>query len=317
VIDESALTTVRPDLVRCCYRMLGDGVAAEDAAPEALLRMWRARDAYDPVRGSVRTWALAIATRYCLDLLRAAPRRELSTALAGPSRPGDPVGALLPEGRWVTPLPDTGDPAEIADRRETVRMAFIAALQQLSPQQRAVLVLRDVYAFSAAETAAMLDTGPAAVHSALQRARRRIDAPKPAAAEPEVDEQLLADFVTAFERHDVAKLAQLLHTDVVSSMPPMAFWMSGIADVTTAFAATDGCVGHRLIPTSANGGPAFGQYAPAGSVLRPFALLLVEVTGGRISKMTTCLDLTDRFAAFGLPPSLPADGRWPAVGAPT
>ncbi len=128
---------------------------------------------------------------------------------------------------------------------------------------------------------------------------------------------MLADFVSAFERHDVAKLAALLHADVISAMPPVAFWMSGITDVTRAFAETDGCVGHRLVPTGANGGPAFGQYAPDGGVLRPFALLLVELVDGRISRMTTCLDLTDRFAAFGLPASLPADRRWPAVGAST
>lgn len=305
MIDEGALAQVRPELVRCCYRMLGDGVAAEDAAQEALLRMWRARDAYDPAKGSVRTWAFAIATRHCLDLLRAAPRRELATAFADPSSPGDPIGPMLPEGRWVTPLPDAGDPAVIAQQRETVRLAFVAALQRLSPRQRAVLVLRDVYAYSAQETAAILDTGTAAVHSALQRARRALDAAEPADGPPDVDARLLADFVSAFERHDVAGLATLLHADVISSMPPVSFWMSGIQDVITAFAGTDACVGHRLVPTMANGGPAFGQYAPAGDVLRPFALLLIEVTDGRISRMTTCLDLAGRFAAFGLPPSLP------------
>lgn len=302
MIEETQLAEMRPDLVRFCYRMLGDGAEAEDAAQEVLLRVWRARERYDPERASVRTWSMAIASRHCIDVLRAAPRRALPTELVEASRPGGEFGTILPEGRWVTPLPDTGDPSAIAQERATVRMAFVAALQRLSPRQRAVLVLRDVYGFSAEEVAELIDSQPAAVHSALQRARRAIDGTSEHDADPEaVDPQLLEDFVSAFERHDVEALAALLHADVVSSMPPLAFWMDGIDDYLTTFARGDGCLGHRLVPTTANGGPAFGQYAPDGDVMRPFALLLLEVRDGRISRTTTCLDQRDRFEAFGLP----------------
>lgn len=188
-------------------------------------------------------------------------------------------------------------------------MAFVAALQWLPPQQRAVLVLRDVYALSAAETAVVLETTEPAVHSTLQRARRTIAAPTGNRRPQPVDPRLLTDFVSAFERHDVDQLARLLRTDVVSSMPPLAFWLSGIDDVTTVFASGDGCRGHRLVPTGANGSPAFGQYAPTvtstGATLhRPFAILVLETDGSAVSTMITCLDQAFRFPAFGLPEHL-------------
>jgi RNA polymerase sigma-70 factor (ECF subfamily) len=174
-----------------------------------------------------------------------------------------------------------------------------------------VLVLRDVYALSAAETAVVLDTSETAVHSSLQRARRTVTAPTEAGPAPPVDPDLLDGFVSAFERHDVDALARLLRSDVVSSMPPVAFWLSGVEDVTAVFAAGDGCLGHRLLPTGANGSPAFGQYAPeispTGEVCyHPFAILVLEIEGPAISRMVTCLDLRDRFGAFGLPERLPA-----------
>ncbi|WP_019204064.1 RNA polymerase subunit sigma-70 [Tsukamurella sp. 1534] len=312
VIDEAVLGELRPELVRYCYRMIGDGAGAEDAAQEVLLRLWRARDRYDPARAGVRTWAYAIAGRYCIDLLRAAPRRALPTELTERAAVGDPVSSDLTPGSWVTPLPDAEgpDPAVAAERHETIRMAFVAALQHLTPSQRAVLVLRDVYRHSAAETAAILGISASAAHSSLQRARRVLAGAAPAASDVaagSVDPHLLDGFVRAFERHDVAGLAALLAEDVVFSMPPVAFWLRGADDYAALFGSGDACVGHRLVPTTANGGPAFGQYAPAvdGGGMRPFALVLVESDGARITRVTTCLDMTQRFEAFGLPPSLP------------
>lgn len=309
VIDEGLLGELRPELVRYCYRMIGDGTGAEDAAQEVLLRLWRTRSTYDPARASVRTWAYAIASRYCIDLLRAAPRKALPTDLSDRNGAGDQPFAELRPGSWVTPLPDAGgDPAAAAERHETIRMAFVAALQHLTPSQRAVLVLRDVYRHSAAETAAMLGISAAAAHSSLQRARKVLAGAGPAPSDVpagEVDARLLDGFVRAFERHDVAGLAALLAEDVVFSMPPVAFWLRGAADYAALFGSGDACVGHRLVPTTANGTPAFGQYAPGdGGGMRPFALVVIESDGARITRVTTCLDQADRFEAFGLPARL-------------
>ncbi|MBS4101004.1 RNA polymerase subunit sigma-70 [Tsukamurella paurometabola] len=311
-IDEDVLGELRPELVRYCYRMIGDGAGAEDAAQEVLLRLWRSREGYDPARASIRTWAYAIASRYCIDLLRAAPRKALPTDLSERNGPGDQALAQLRPGAWVTPLPDAGgDPAAAAERHESIRMAFVAALQRLTPSQRAVLVLRDVYRHSAAETAAILGISATAVHSALQRARKALASAGPPPSDlpaGEVDPRLLDGFVRAFERHDVAGLAALLAEDVVFSMPPVAFWLRGAVDYATLFGSGDACVGHRLVPTTANGAPAFGQYAPdSGGAMRPFALVVVESDGARITRVTTCLDQADRFEAFGLPAHLTAD----------
>lgn len=307
-VDDQALAGLRPELVRYCYRVLGDGGLAEDAAQEVLLAGWRARERYDPARGSIRTWLYTIATRHCLDRLKAAVRRELPTDMVEHADPASSTDRVLPAGSWITPLPDALDPATAWEQRETIRMAFVAALQRLPPRQRVVLVLRDVYALSAAETAAVLGTSETAVHSTLRRARRTIAAPSPGAAARSVDDRLLDDFVMAFERHDVHALARLLTTDVITSMPPVAFWLSGIDEVSRAFASGAGCVGHRLLRTSANGSPAFGQYAPeqgpgGETVYRPFAIVLLEVEGAAVSTMVTYLDQRDRFAAFGLPES--------------
>lgn len=308
-IDGAVLAELRPELVRYCYRMIGDGAGAEDAAQEVLLRMWRARADYDPARASIRTWGYAIASRYCIDLLRAAPRRALPTDLSERNAVGDQAFAELRPGTWVTPLPDAGDdPAAAAERHESIRMAFVAALQHLTPSQRAVLVLRDVYRHSAAETAAILGISAAAAHSSLQRARKVLATSASGVADvaaDRVDPQLLEGFVRAFESHDVAGLAALLAEDVVFSMPPVAFWLRGAGDYAALFGSGDACVGHRLVPTSANATPAFGQYAPDHEgAMRPFALVVVESDGARITRVTTCLDQADRFEAFGLPARL-------------
>ncbi|WP_158635095.1 RNA polymerase subunit sigma-70 [Tsukamurella asaccharolytica] len=308
VLGEDVLAELRPELVRYCYRMIGDGAGAEDAAQEVLLRLWRARATYDPARASVRTWAYAIASRYCIDLLRAAPRKALPTDLSERNGAGDQASAELRPGSWITPLPDAADdPAAAAERHETIRMAFVAALQHLTPSQRAVLVLRDVYGHSAAETASMLGISAAAAHSSLQRARKVLAAgPAPSdVPAPDVDQRLLDGFVRAFERHDVAGLAALLAEDVVFSMPPVAFWLRGAADYAALFGSGDACAGHRLVATTANGAPAFGQYEPGDEDgMRPFALVVLESDGARITRVTTCLDQADRFEAFGLPARL-------------
>ncbi|MET9328100.1 RNA polymerase subunit sigma-70 [Tsukamurella sp. NPDC003166] len=305
-IDEALLGALRPELVRYCYRMIGDGAGAEDAAQEVLLRVWNARESYDPARASIRTWAYAIASRYCIDLLRAAPRRALPTDLSERNGAGDQAFAELRPGSWVTPLPDAGaDPAAAAEQHESIRMAFVAALQHLTPAQRAVLVLRDVYRHSAAETASILGISAAAAHSSLQRARRVLAGAAPAPSDVpagDVDPRLLDGFVRAFERHDVAGLAALLAEDVVFSMPPVAFWLQGAAAYAALFASGDACVGHRLVATTANGSPAFGQYEPGdGNGMRPFALVVLESDGARVTRVTTHLDQADRFEAFGLP----------------
>ena len=300
VVDDLGLEAHRVELTGYCYRMLGSGFEAEDAVQETMLRAWRAH--HDPARGSVRTWLYAIATNICLDMLRSAQRRARSVDLGPASEPGPDIGAPLPESAFVRPMPDFRvlDPADVATRRESVRLAFVAALQHLPARQRAVLILRDVLHWHADEVAALLDTTATAVHSALRRARATIRAPAPTDPLDDEHRALLDRYVDAFERYDVATLTALLHEDATMDMPPFAWWLRGREDIGAALAAGDGtCFGHRLVPTTVNGVGAFGQYDAEG---KPFALVTVETSGGLIVAMTTYLDLADRFEFFGLPP---------------
>ncbi|ASR38584.1 RNA polymerase subunit sigma-70 [Prauserella marina] len=311
-MSESLFERHRVELTAFCYRMLGSGFEAEDAVQETLMRAWRAYDRFDPDKGSARTWLYAIATNVCFDLLRGAQRRAGAMELAASARPGDPLGAPLPEQYWVHPVPTdrvlAGDPAELVVQRESVRLAFIAALQLLPARQRAVLVLREVLHWRAAEVAALLKTSVASVNSALQRARATLAEHRDAeprgfrAGSLDADDQVLLDrYVKAFERHDVETMTALLADDVVMSMPPFAWWLRGKADVRTVLLTPDSpCEGDRLVPTSANGLPAFGQYRDG----KPFALLLLEPDGGRIGATTSYLEASRLFRLFGLPTSL-------------
>jgi RNA polymerase sigma-70 factor (ECF subfamily) len=300
-VEAVALDAYRGELTGYCYRMLGAAFEAEDAVQETLVRAWKA--GYDPARATVRTWLYAIATNVCLDMLRSAQRRARAMDLGPAATPGPDLGTPLPPSAWVQPLPDAlvGDPAEVAAQRDTIRLAFVAALQQLPPRQRAVLILREVLAFSAAEVAALLGTTVASANSALQRARATIRRPAP--AEPLADEHraLLARYLDAFERYDVAALTALLHEDATTSMPPFIWWLRGRADIAASLAHADGtCENARLVPTSVNGSPAFGQYRWTGTRHEPMALVTFEVSRAGITSVTTHLDLAGEFPRYGL-----------------
>ncbi|MDQ6616947.1 MAG: sigma-70 family RNA polymerase sigma factor [Actinomycetota bacterium] len=305
----------RRELTGYCYRMLGSGFEADDAVQETMVRAWRAADGFQG-RAAVRSWVYRIATNVCLDMLRGRQRRARPMEM-GPSSPADPVhlGTMLPEHTWVSPiadsrvLPEGADPAELAEAKESIRLAFVTALQHLPPRQRAVLILREVLRWQASEVAELLDTSVASVNSALQRARATLASRSPdvgAAESMDADQRdLLARYVDAFERYDIERLVTLLHDDAIQSMPPYAMWLRGSHEIGRwLLGAGIGCQGSRLIATEANGCAAFGQYRvdPAGGH-GPWALQVVEVTGGRISGFHAFLD-TDLFAAFGLPAHL-------------
>ncbi|NKY87833.1 RNA polymerase subunit sigma-70 [Nocardia veterana] len=304
------LESLRIPVTGYCYRMLGSAADADDAAQETLIRAYTRFDSYDPSRARLSTWVHAIATNICLDMLRSARRRMLFWE--GPDATGFDPDAVLPPDRWIDPIPDSRvlDPADRIVRRESVRLAFVAALQHLPPRQRAVLVLRDVLAFSAAETAQMLEVGPAAVNSALQRARATLSSVPEQATEvldPENprDREVISRYVAAFENHDVEGLAALLCEDARSGMPPLAWRLSGRDTIVAVFAAGDACAGDRLVPVAMNGSIGFGQYRPdPDGVLRPFALLALGARSGLVAQQITYFGSGDRFAEFGLPPTV-------------
>jgi RNA polymerase sigma-70 factor (ECF subfamily) len=275
------LDEMRGELVGFSYRMLGSPFEAEDAVQETLLRAWQHGDRFDPAKGSLRTWVYRIATNVCLDMLRSARRRGLETA--GP--PGE-MGSPLPEDAWVLPMRD--DPAEVAARRDTVRLAFVAALQHLPPRQRAVLILRDVLCWRADEVAALLDVSVAAVTSALQRARegiRRADLDRPSPLDDAAKLDLVARYTDAFHRHDVAAMVALLQEDAIFTMPPFTWWIRGRAEIGAVMAASDSCVGARLTTDSYNGTPASWQWREG----EPFALVVYEFGDSLIRSTTTFL----------------------------
>jgi RNA polymerase sigma-70 factor (ECF subfamily) len=321
---ETRLEHHRVELTGFCYRMLGSPFEAEDAVQETFVRAWRHGDRYDEDRAPLKSWLFAIATNVCLDMLRSAQRRARAVDLGPPSRPGTDLGAPLPESAWVLPAPDhrvlghldNADPAEVVAQRESIRLAFVAALQQLPPRQRAVLILRDVLCWSAAEVARLFDTSVASVTSALQRARATL-APATGIdpgtgaipAGPRLDEahrRLLDRYCAAFERHDVDTLVALLHEDATMSMPPFTWWLRGRADLHQVLLAPGmPCEGARLVPVAANGSPAFGQYQPTDRGHQPFALLVVDVADGLVTGTTTYLTPERLFPLFGLPPEPP------------
>lgn len=301
------LETFRPQLTGYCYRMLGCPADAQDAVQETMIRAWKGDF---QGRSSVRTWLYRIATNVCLDLLRSRGRRARPMDLGPVGAPTvESLGEVMPSESWVLPVPtDALDPAEVVTGRESVRLAFIAALQHLPPRQRAVLILCEVLRFSAAEVADLLETSTASVNSALQRARATLaDAPpaEPLRLTPDLA-ALLARYVAAFERYDVAALTALLREDVVMNMPPFPLWLRGPADVATWFRGPGhGCAGSRLVATSANGQPAYGQYRvdPAGGHA-PWALMVLDVVDDQVTGMTYFLDTPALFPTFGLPDHL-------------
>ena len=309
---ESLLESHRRELTGYCYRMLGSAFDAEDAVQETFVRAWRSFDRFEG-RSSLRSWLYRIATNVSLDMLSGRERRARPMDL-GPSR--EPVAEnlnLLPEVTWIEPIPDgrvvpDGDPAEVAIAHDTIRLAFIAALQHLPPRQRAVLILCEVLRWQASEVAELLETSVASVNSALQRARATLEATDLTTDAPlsieAADAELLERYVQAFERYDMEALTALIHEDATQSMPPYDMWLTGRDDIFRWwFGPGIGCQGSRVIPTiAANGAPAFGQYKPAeGGGYEPWALQVVEVRDGKIGELTFFLDTERVFPLFGLP----------------
>jgi len=314
---EAELEQYRRELTGYCYRMLGSAFEAEDAVQETLVRAWRGLDRFEG-RAALRSWLYRIATNVCLDMLGSRQRRALPMDLGPAATASSPVPDPLPEVSWLGPIPDGrvladgGDPAEVAVARETIRLAFVAALQHLAPRQRAVLILREVLSWPASEVAELLETSVASVNSALQRARATlasVGAAETDTLQPldKAQRALLARYVDAFERYDMDSLASLLHEDVTMQMPPLELWLRGHADIRAWMLGTgSGCRGSRLVPTVANGIPAFGQYRPSGPGGRyePWALQVIEISAGRIVGLNQFLDTERLFPLFGLPPRL-------------
>ena len=316
--EQSDLEQYRGELRGYCYRMLGSTFDADDAVQETMVKAWQGLDRFEG-RSSPRSWLYRIATNTCLDSLRAKGRRALPMDLAQPGSGSSPVGEPLPQEAWVEPIPDgdllTADPAQSAVFRDSVRLAFVAALQHLPPKQRAVLILREVLCWQATEVAELLDTTVASVNSALQRARatlgeRGLSDTSPQLPLQEGDRELLARYVSAFEAYDIPALVSLLSEDAGFSMPPLPLWLRGPQDVADFYLGTGiACKGSRLVPTSANGCPAFGHYKPAedGNGYVPWALQVVEMSGGRVVHLHHFLDTAALFPRFGLPDRLPQD----------
>jgi RNA polymerase sigma-70 factor, ECF subfamily len=316
-VDTDSLEQYRRELTGYCYRMLGSGFEADDAVQETMLRAWRAAEGFEG-RSSLRSWLYRIATNVCLDMLRGRQRRALPIDL-GPASP--PVESLLgdwhPDDIWITPvadsavLPEHGDPAEIAVARDTIRLAFVTALQHLPARQRATLILCEVLRMPAAEAAATLGTSVPAVNSALQRARATLAAlpeeqrPGPLDAD---QAELLEAYLDAFQRYDMKRLVRLLADDALMTMPPYAMWIRGGENVIRWMLepTPSKCSDSVLLPAGqANGVPAFAQYKPDPAGGRaPWGLQVHEVSGGKISRLTWFLDCERIFPAFGLPAHL-------------
>ena len=304
----------RQELVGYCYRMLGSPFDAEDAVQETLVRAWRGIDRFDG-RAALRSWLYRIATNVCLDALSARNRRARPMDL-GPAR--EPVAENLnvpSEVTWIEPIPDSmvgsADPAEQTMGRETLRLAFIAALQHLPPRQRAALILCEVFRWKAAEVAELLETSVASVNSALQRARASLDQLQIQDTEQgdvaDVDQrELLARYVAAFEAYDMDALSSLIREDAIQSMPPFDMWLSGRDNIFTWWLGPGiGCRGSRVLPApAANGTVAFGQYKPAeGGGYEPWALQVLELSADGVAELTFFLDTERLFPLFGLPPT--------------
>jgi RNA polymerase sigma-70 factor, ECF subfamily len=310
----------RRELTAHCYRMLGTPFEAEDAVQDTLLRAWRSLERFEG-RSSLRSWLYTIATNVCLDMLDSKQRRARPMDLGEARSPDGPIGEIRPETTWIEPVPDElvvpqdGDPAAIAQSRETIRLAFVAALQHLPPRQRAALILCEVLHWKAAEVAELLQTSTAAINSALQRARATLDTTDThdaaRGALSEADSALLSRYVDAFQRYDMDALTSLIHEDATQSMPPYELWLRGREDILAWwFGQGAGCRGSRVIPVqTANGSPAFAQYKPredGGEGYEPWALQVLEIASGKVVEFTFFLATETLFPLFGVPLQPPA-----------
>jgi RNA polymerase sigma-70 factor, ECF subfamily len=313
---EQEMEAHRSALTGYCYRMIGSGSEAEDAVQETMVRAWRAADKLQ-ARGALKAWLFKIANHVCLDMLQSAQRRAQPMDLGPAQDAGSPLGVPLVESAWVRPVADSAvlspdaDPADVAAERETLRLAFVAALQHLPPRQRAVLILREVLRWQASEVAELLETSVASVNSALQRARATIEelsldvGSAPAAVDDAEQQELLAGYVEAFERYDIASLVKLLHDDAAFSMPPFPLWVRGPQQIHDFMLGTGAkCEGSRLLVTRANGGPAVAIYNRAeDGGYAPWAIVVLEMSGGAITGLHHFI-YPELFAEFGLPPRL-------------
>jgi RNA polymerase sigma-70 factor, ECF subfamily len=306
----SELEHHRVALTGHCYRMLGSAVDADDAVQETMVRAWKALERFD-ARSSLKTWLYRIATNVCLDTL--GDTRRVRPIEDGPPGAADDVLDTRPQTHWLEPIADAraipadADPAEAALLRESIRLAFVAALQHLPPKQRAALLLTEVLGWSVAEVAAALETSIASINSALQRARATLaarqvglEAPREAKA---VDLALVERYVDAFQRYDIDALAALLRDDAIMSMPPYTLWLQGPDSIRSFMLGRGaGCRGSRLVAAPACGQPAFGQYKLGDDgVHRAWGLVVLEVAGDHIASLTTFLDTERIFPRFGLP----------------
>jgi RNA polymerase sigma-70 factor (TIGR02960 family) len=305
---------LRSELTGYCYRMMGSIFEAEDAVQDAMLRVWQNWDRIQE-HSSRRAWVYRIATNVCLDKLRYAKRRALPMDLSAPAARITEPRDSLPRASWIWPAPDTvHDPMDIVVSRETIRLSFIAILQLLPPRQRAVLILHDVFRWSASETANALGMTAAAVNSALQRARGTIARSNLRSDElkdgdVDADQQLLARYVEAFEQYDIDALLALFRENGSLSMPPFTMWVLGRSNLSEFYAATRShCLGSRLLPVRVNGNsPAYAQYVPTGQdgVLTPWAIHVLEMSRGTIAHIYHFID-SELFVRFGLPTSVDA-----------
>jgi RNA polymerase sigma-70 factor (ECF subfamily) len=325
-LDARHLEAHRAALTGHCYRMLGSVAEAEDAVQETMVRAWRNLGQFEG-RSALRTWLYCIATRVCLDTrsARSDAMRRVRPMSIGPAGTIDGPLGTLEAARWIEPIPDAlavpadADPAEQLALRQSIRLAFVAALQYLPARQRAALLLADVLGFSAADVAESLDMTVAAVNSALQRARATMathDVTTSRGPLSDAQTMLLGRYVDAFERYDTSALKALLREDATLSMPPHALWLQGPEAIQGWLEGRGcGCRGSRLVPTSACGSPAFGQYRPPkgpGAPYDAWALIVLELSDDRISALNSFLDTQALFPRFGLPLTLPSESSGPS-----
>jgi RNA polymerase sigma-70 factor (ECF subfamily) len=302
---DAELTRHRGPLIGFCYRMLGSTFEAEDAVQETMLRAWRSFEQYEG-RASFKSWLYRIATNVCFDLLAGRRRRAMPMDLSAPSAGDQPVGDPAGDVLWLQPIPDrlvSADPADVATRDESIRLAFVAALQHLQPRQRAVLILRDVLAWHATEVAELLDMTPTSVHSMLRRAREAIaHHGEPDSTAAGIDTALLDRYVEAFAHHDIDAFVALLRDDAEFSMPPNRLWLLGPAEIRRFYMShSELCSRMRYVPTTAaNGSGALGMYQPADNGTHvAFAIQVIESQAGRIAGIHTFIEPA-LFPVFGL-----------------